>query len=359
MKLLLVVGACCSEWHIDYRKQLLQRLLNSSHQIMTLILSAADDSLVAVAEQHHIPTQFLPPELNQSQRLARAALANSAFQMRLSAWLKPLRQRTATLGICFYGNWLPPALFELPTCGFLNFHPGPLPELRGMEPDTFAILDGRTATHGTVHLITEQFDEGAIVAVTPELPLTNCMTPPQVFRALTEMGVTTVLNAITAVETNRVVYQPQNLTRATNATRQRARVEAYLNFRQDDAAMIDRRRRAFLSQDIGICLKAEINQRVYAVLDVETWQGEFGGNVGELLGYYQGKGEFAGAPIMRIFDGIAVVRLGRALAFDTLDRAWGATPSLPEIRFDCSRSPLTTWSNIQRSLESLLETFPE
>jgi len=353
MKLLLVVGTCCPEWRIDYRKQLLQRLLNSSHQIVTLIV-AAGDPLAAVAEQQRIPVQFLLPELNQSQRLVRAALADAAFQVRLSAWLQPLRQRAPALGICFYGNWLPPALFELPSRGFLNFHPGPLPELRGMEPDTFAILEGRTSTHGTVHLVTENFDEGAIVAITPELPLTHCITPPQVFRALTEMGVTTILDAITAIATDSAVYQPQDLTRATEATRQRARLEAYLNFEQDDAAMIDRRRRAFLSQDIGIRLKASIKQQVYEVLDVETWQGEFGGKPGELRGDYRGTGWFAGAPLLRIPDGIAVVRLGFPVNCHV---EFSAPPPHPEVRFDCSRPPLTTLPNVRRSLEHILDAF--
>ncbi|MBV5311392.1 formyltransferase family protein, partial [Chromatium okenii] len=261
MKLLLLTGGCCPEWHIDYREQLLLHLLDSPHQLVTLI-AAVGDPLAAVAEQQQIPVQLLLPELNQSRQKIQAALNDSAFQKQFSAWLKLLRQPEPDLGICFYGNWLPPVLFELPTRGFLNFHPGPLPELQGMEPDTFAILEGRASTHGTVHVVTENFDEGAIVAITPELPLINCMTPPQVFRALTQLGITTLIDTITAIETGSAIYQPQDLTQATDATRQRARLEAYLDFQHDDAAIIDRRRRAFLSQDIGIRLKAKIKQQV-------------------------------------------------------------------------------------------------
>ncbi|PQJ96515.1 hypothetical protein CXB77_06655 [Chromatium okenii] len=87
------------------------------------------------------------------------------------------------------------------------------------------------------------------------------MTPPQVFRALTQLGVTTLVDTITAIEAGNVVYQPQDLTQATDATRQRARLEAYLDFQHDDAAMIDRRRRAFLSQDMAFVSRRKSNNR--------------------------------------------------------------------------------------------------
>lgn len=350
MTLLLLVGSRCPEWRIDYRKQLLLRVLGSPYQLVTLIV-AAGDPLAAVAAQHQIPVQFLLPELNQPRRKVQAALGDPAFQMRLSAWLQLLRQRAPDLGICFYGDWLPPALFELPSHGFLNFHPGPLPALKGMEPDTFAILEGRASTHGTVHLITEKFDEGAIVAITPELPLRQCMTPPQVFRALTQLGVTTLMHTITAFAAGNVVYQPQDLTQATVATRQRARLEAYLDFQHDDAVMIDRRRRAFLSQDIGIRLKAKIKQQVYEVLDVETWLGHFGGTLGEWRGDYRGTGLFAGAPMMRISNGIAIVRLGYPID----SKMMSAPPPQPEVRFDRSRPSLTSLHLVRQSLEDILD----
>ncbi|WP_277949364.1 hypothetical protein [Chromatium okenii] len=41
-----------------------------------------------------------------------------------------------------------------------------------MEPDTFAILEGRASTHGTVHLVTEKFDEVRLWQSRP-----NCHSP--------------------------------------------------------------------------------------------------------------------------------------------------------------------------------------
>ncbi len=350
LNLLVVVGPYCPCEQFDYRQQLLRRLIQAGHRIV-LLITASDDLLSTKAAQYQIPVHYFLPELNCSQRMTQAAFTNPHNQARLSAWLEVVHQAAPDLGVCFYGNWIPPELFQIPQRGFINFHPGPLPELHGMEPDTFAILEGRSTTHGTVHVINEQFDHGAIIVITPKLTITPCMLPIDVDRGLAQMSVPTLLNAITAIATETVIYWQQDLTRITSATRQRAYHFSYVDFHHDDAIIIDRKRRAFLSQDIGIRLKAHIQNRCYEVRDLDIWIGAFNGTAGELLGFYQDDGWFAGSAIVRSRDGVVILRLGHCFAAGETDIAASAPLPDPAVRFDCDRPRLTTLSLLHRSID--------
>ncbi|OGF63277.1 hypothetical protein A2926_03640 [Candidatus Giovannonibacteria bacterium RIFCSPLOWO2_01_FULL_44_40] len=82
--------------------------------------------------------------------------------------------KDADLGvIAYYGKIIPKAVLELPKYGFLNAHPSLLPHWRGPSPIQAAILAGDKVTGVTIHLATEKFDSGDIlaqkeVAIAPE-----------------------------------------------------------------------------------------------------------------------------------------------------------------------------------------------
>ena len=58
-----------------------------------------------------------------------------------------------------------PGLIELPRLACLNFHPAPLPDLRGLGGFNVAILEGRAEYGVSVHHVAETFDTGDIVEV--------------------------------------------------------------------------------------------------------------------------------------------------------------------------------------------------
>jgi methionyl-tRNA formyltransferase len=64
-----------------------------------------------------------------------------------------------------YPTLIRPALIELPRLACLNFHPAPLPDLRGLGGFNVAILEGRTEYGVSVHHVAETFDTGDIVEV--------------------------------------------------------------------------------------------------------------------------------------------------------------------------------------------------
>jgi methionyl-tRNA formyltransferase len=66
-----------------------------------------------------------------------------------------------------YGQLIPPALLDLPPCGFLNLHPSALPRYRGAAPIPATILAGDAESAVTMIVVTEEMDAGPIVAAAP------------------------------------------------------------------------------------------------------------------------------------------------------------------------------------------------
>lgn len=85
--------------------------------------------------------------------------------------------KSADLGvIAYYGKIVPKNILELSKYGFINIHPSLLPRLRGPSPIQAAILAGDKTTGITIHIATEKFDSGPILAQkeTPIAPDDTC-----------------------------------------------------------------------------------------------------------------------------------------------------------------------------------------
>ena len=64
-----------------------------------------------------------------------------------------------------YSRKIKPDLINLPSKGCINFHPAPLPELRGLGGYNVAILEGMPAYGVSAHFVDETFDTGDIIQV--------------------------------------------------------------------------------------------------------------------------------------------------------------------------------------------------
>lgn len=82
------------------------------------------------------------------------------------AWLYEGSLGEVDLVVSFlYPRLLRPPLIELPRLACLNFHPAPLPDLRGLGGFNVAILEGRSEYGVSAHHVAESFDTGDIVEV--------------------------------------------------------------------------------------------------------------------------------------------------------------------------------------------------
>lgn len=86
-----------------------------------------------------------------------------------------------------YGLIIPLAVIESFPKGIVNSHFSLLPELRGADPITAAILDGRTKTGVTLMSIVPALDEGPVLAQSQyEIPVAT--TTPELTTALVELS---------------------------------------------------------------------------------------------------------------------------------------------------------------------------
>lgn len=76
------------------------------------------------------------------------------------------RSITFDLGVSYvYWNRIKPALIEIPKLGFVNFHPAPLPELKGTGGYNIAILEGHDSYGVSAHYVDKDIDTGPIIEV--------------------------------------------------------------------------------------------------------------------------------------------------------------------------------------------------
>lgn len=72
------------------------------------------------------------------------------------------------LGISFlYSRLLKGRVLHSPPLGFINFHPAPLPELKGVGGYNVALLERRTEYGVSAHYVDAQIDTGPIIEVMP------------------------------------------------------------------------------------------------------------------------------------------------------------------------------------------------
>ncbi len=313
MRVLLYVGPLRPRMKPDQARRLIDRIRKSRHRIVGVIL-CADDPLMGAVRRLGVPVMVLPGELTLPCRVIRERMrTDKAVRRTVEQWVDRLKPLKPDVGVVFFGHWLPPILYRLPPKGFLNYHPAPLPDLRGMEPDTMAVLQGRRTMRGTVHQVTEAYDDGPIFAYTRRMRLTRYTTPREIFETLTAYGVDTIVRVLDRMERGTAAAVPQKEHHEQDATRKQARKESVIRLTEDDVEAVQRRRRAFLGQDIGIRLKAEYNGALHVIEDVETYAGAFPGLPGQYLGAYKGSGPFRDGPIVRLQDGVAVLRPGAAM----------------------------------------------
>ena len=132
----------------------LEHLLRRGHQVTVAVSSDAEDPpgrslLQAAAGEAGIPVWR---DEQVYERLSRAPLEPELNDIDLViSYLHRRRIR--------------PPLISLPRIGCFNFHPAPLPELRGVGGYNFAILEGRTQYGVSVHWVAPEIDAGDLVRV--------------------------------------------------------------------------------------------------------------------------------------------------------------------------------------------------
>lgn len=101
-------------------------------------------------------------------------------------------------------------ILKLPKHGCVNLHFGLLPRYGGCHPIAWALLNGEQVAGATLHYMSQQFDEGDIIAQT-SLPVTSETTARELFDSLGEAAVQLFRETYPLLKAGAVVPQPQDL----------------------------------------------------------------------------------------------------------------------------------------------------
>lgn len=123
---------------------------------------------------------------------------------------KTIKELNVDLGVVFsFNHKLPMSFINLIKDGILNLHPSLLPEYRGGNPYSRVILNGENETGVTIHFLSENFDEGDIVAQI-KCPIESNDTMGTIFNNTNYLGTRLMLSAINEYEkTGTLPRKPQ------------------------------------------------------------------------------------------------------------------------------------------------------
>lgn len=148
--------------------------------------------------------------------------------------------KDADVGIvCAYGLILPKAVLEAPRLGCINIHASLLPRWRGAAPIQRALLAGDHKSGITIMQMDEGLDTGDML-LKEEVEITNKTTYGDLHDTLAQTGAQLIMKALAKLPTP--IKQPDSgITYAEKIQKE----EAFLDFKNETAEMINRRIHAF------------------------------------------------------------------------------------------------------------------
>lgn len=116
--------------------------------------------------------------------------------------------------VAAYGQYIKPAVLEIPPRGAINIHPSLLPAYRGATPIQWALANGETKTGVTILYVCAEMDAGDII-MQRELPIDPNDTTATLTPRLAELGADLLLQALQAIRDGTATRTPQNEEQAT------------------------------------------------------------------------------------------------------------------------------------------------
>ncbi len=145
--------------------------------------------------------------------------------------------------VAAYGKIVPKAILALPRLGCLNLHGSLLPKYRGASPIQTAILAGETETGVSLMLMDEAVDHGPVLA-TAAVPIATDDTHGSLERKLAVVASRLLVDNLGAYAAGVLAAKGQHHDEAT-FTKILTREDGLVDWREDDAAAVERKRRAF------------------------------------------------------------------------------------------------------------------
>lgn len=149
-------------------------LCNHQLGLPTIVELGKAGLLVGIATSNQ-QTPFLarlaPVQQSFSTPLLKVNRGN--FQKKIGQFIK--NKKIDVVFVLTFGYKITAKLLSMPKWGFINFHPGPLPQYRGPDPVFWQLKRQLSKGTMTVHQMDAQFDQGPVIGAM-QFPITPQMT---------------------------------------------------------------------------------------------------------------------------------------------------------------------------------------
>jgi len=281
---------------------LLDRLNQRGFELVA-VLGPDEETLPREAQARGIPYIKLLPEFRwSSARLRKALDEDWAVQERLAHWVDQVRLYQPEVGLSYFSAWIPPNLLGVPARGWINFHPAPLPQLRGFLPEDFALLWGWKSMRGTFHIATNEIDEGAIIEMSRPARLNRWDTPDSIMQKVGETAKACVRSALHRFLTGRSRLTEQKMTPGFMADYAVFYPWSYLDWTEDSHETLHRKFQTFRGQNHRVDLKATVNGDLWRIDQMELHARKARGTPGDILG------NLRGFVVVRTREGLALIQ---------------------------------------------------
>jgi methionyl-tRNA formyltransferase len=137
-------------------------------------------------------------------------------KLRNPEFLAQLRALEANLFIVVAFRMLPEIVWSMPELGTFNLHGSLLPRYRGAAPINWAVINGDTETGVTTFFLQHEIDTGNII-FQDKLSISENETAGDIHDRMMQMGASTVLKTVQAIEADTVPRQAQDDSQASHA----------------------------------------------------------------------------------------------------------------------------------------------
>lgn len=236
----------------EFAREILQALLDTPHSIEAVLTQPdrpkgrgrklSQSPVKQLASHHRLPvlqvTSLKHPEIQKTLRD-----------------LKP-----DIILVVAYGLILPKEVLQIPKYGCLNVHASLLPRFRGAAPIQHSILAGDALSGVTIMQMDAGLDTGDILTVFP-CPIEIRETSESLYRRLSALGATVLINTLAQLEMAAIVPQkqdPHHATYAPKINKQDANI-----IWSESALIIDRKVRAFNPWPVAFTKIEDQSLRIY------------------------------------------------------------------------------------------------
>ena len=181
-------------------------------------------------------------------------LSSSEVQARLAAYDADI------MVVIAYGLLLPKDILIMPKYGCINVHASLLPRWRGAAPIQHAILAGDKQTGVTIMQMTPGLDEGDSL-LQSVLPLSDKETSASVHAKLGDIGASSLLEALDAIEQQTITPVKQDSTQVTYASKIKKQ-DAKVDW-EKSAQAIHRMIRAYNPWPVAYCEYQGVSVRLW------------------------------------------------------------------------------------------------